>query len=364
MLITVTFLSFIIPEPLYARYAHVFSHETVRTIGMGGACIAIADDQQAFFSNPAGLGLQEKKAYAIVNAQAAVNVDYNDVKNKLEDLSSDDTPQARIHNNFKLAEVMGKRGHAAASNMAYYMSGSGFGAAFLYQNIAEASIVRPTNPKVRVCNDEDFVLAGSFARFVGDDDIVFKDHAKGWVGGTLKFVSRRTIDNEFDARDFAALSESELRKNEYGGVAMDLDLGTIWHLNNPWYPSIGLFAANILESTLDADVGRLKRRISLGTAIRPLSGSPERNQKLMLAADIWDLASDASFFVNIRMGAEYKLTKNLKIRGGIRSGYLTCGFTADFRDARIEYATYGEEIGLQAGDCEDRRHSISFLFEF
>ena len=34
-----------------------FIYESARTLGMGGTSVAIADDHQALFTNPAGLGL-------------------------------------------------------------------------------------------------------------------------------------------------------------------------------------------------------------------------------------------------------------------------------------------------------------------
>lgn len=345
-------------------YVHPLEYQTPRTRAMGGASVAVADDHQAFFTNPAGLGQRTSKAYSVINLSAAMNTDYRKVRSRLESLGDDDTPGSRLANNNLLAEAMGKRMVGEVSNFAYYMGGAGFGAAFLYQASMEASVVRPANPRIRVRGDSDSVLAGSYAWPLSNETVMFRDRARGWLGTTMKFVSRRTIDSEFDARDYAALSKQDLEDNQFAGVAMDLDFGALWILSSPWYPSVGLQVANILESKIDRRVGRLRRHATVGTALRPLTGPPERNRKLLLAADIVDVTSSDSLFKKLRLGSEVELRDWLHIQMGLMSGYFTAGFSANFKDARVDFASYGVELGSRAGDLEDRRLSLSFLYQF
>jgi|GEM_PF-774754 len=345
-----------------AKYAHTLFYETVRTSGMGGACVAVADDQQALHCNPAGLCQVKDKAYAPISANAEINQDFRRVKNKTDGLSDNDTPEARTANNQILSSIMGQRARSVMSNLAYYLGGTGYGAAFLYQAAAETRVIRPTSPRIQAIGDVDSVLSGSISRPVPGTRIAFNDKAEGWWGATLKFLSRRSIDKEFDARDFAGLSENDLRSNEFKGATFDFDGGTFWKLKNKWNSTIGLFVANLFESEIDPSIGRLRRVVSLGTTIRPLKG--ENAQKLMLAADYWDLGGSGSEMSKRRLGMEFQALKWLKLRGGIRGGYLSAGCTATFREARLEFATYSEEVGPRPGDREDRRYSVSLGIEF
>ncbi|RCK79781.1 MAG: hypothetical protein OZSIB_3935 [Candidatus Ozemobacter sibiricus] len=352
-----------------ARYAHRLFYETPRTQGMGGAVVAVADDHQALFANPAGLCQVNDKGYAVVNAHGEMNQDFRRVKNRTDGLSDADTPESRAANNAKLSDVMGQQARLVAGNLAYYLGGRdghGFAGAFLYQAVTEIGVIRPTSPRLQVRGDIDSVLLGSVARpITGGKRNLFNDIAHGWWGATMKFLSRRSLDREYDARDFAQLSESDLRAEQRKGATADFDAGTFWRLKNDWDTTLGLSVSNLLESEVDPSIGRLRREWAVGATIKPLSGPPERKRKLLLAADLWDIAgTDGTFFSRLRLGAEALVVPWLKVRTGVRGGYPTAGFTAEFREARLDFATYSEELGPRPGDREDRRYSLSFGFEF
>ncbi len=345
-------------------YAHPFSYETVRTLAMGGTSVAVADDEQALFTNPAGLGQIEDKGFAVLNAKGEINQDFRRVKNKTDGLSDADTPQSRASNDAILTSVMGQRARTSLSNLAYYLGGKGFGAGFLYQETSEIRVIRPTSPKLRTMGDIDSVLTGSIARPIMGSRTVFNAKANGWWGATLKFISRRSIDREYDARDFGQVSENDLRRAQFKGPAVDCDGGILWRLRNPYNQTVGLFVGNLFESEFDPLIGHLHRQVGIGTALRPLFGPQERNDKLLLTADLWDINGEGTFWSRLRLGAEARLRSWLKIQGGIRGGYLTAGASGKFREARVQIATYSEETGTRPGDLEDRRYSLSINFEF
>jgi len=346
-----------------AGQAHPLTYETPRSQGMGGAFVAVADDQQALFSNPAGLSQITDKSYAVLDATAEINQDMRRVENKADGLSDADTSEARAANNRVLSEIMGQQSRLVASNLAYYLGSTGFGTGFLYQTIAQVGVERPTNPRIRAKADVDSVLVGAIARPIGNR-VVFGDAATGHWGLGMKFISRRTLDREYDARDFATLSEDDLRNDSLKGAALDIDGGVLYKLANPWNQTVGFSVSNVFESEIDARIGRLPRRVDVGTAIRPLSGSPERSRKLLLAADLADITSDGTLFSKLRLGMEARMRTWLTLRGGLRGGYLSAGATAKFREARFEFATYSEELGERPGDREDRRYSVSMAVDF
>ncbi len=155
-----------------------------------------------------------------------------------------------------------------------------------------------------------------------------------------------------------------MRADQRKGACLDFDAGTFWRLKNDWDTTLGLQAENLFETEVDPTIGKLRRQVAAGVAIRPLSGPPERKRKLLLTGDLWDLTEGGSFFSKLRLGAEAVIRPWLSIRGGLRGGYLTAGATADFHEARLDFATYSDELGPRPGDREDRRYSLSFGFEF
>ncbi|NCB38215.1 MAG: hypothetical protein EOM80_05535 [Erysipelotrichia bacterium] len=339
-------------------------YETARSLGMGGTCVAIADDQQALFCNPAGLGMRSSKAYSILNGFAERNEDYDSVNSRIEDLTDNDTSAARSANFNNLMAIMGKTGHQAWSNMSYYLGGNGFGMSAYYREAETFSVENPASPRVTTKVDKDTVLSGSFARTYGESQILFKDRASGWWGGTLKFASRKTANHTFYARDFAALTPAAFKDTDRSGVALDFDLGAIWQLNNPWQTSIGIFAGNMLSSEFSEEAGTLKRQLAVGTSIKPLTGPPERNEKLILAADYWETGDNTTALTKLRLGMQLRVAKYLHLLCGLRSGYPTAGLAFAWHDLKIQAATYGEELGQRPGDREDRRQAISMTLEF
>lgn len=347
-----------------AKYSRSIRYENTRSLAMGGTSVATSNDQQAIFSNPAGLGNRKTSAYSVINLNAERNLEFDEINNSISSLSNADTQSSRINNNKEISSAMGKIGYQAFSNLAYYLGADGFSAAVLYKNTEMYEIANPSNPILTSKVDKDVILTGSLARPFKERQNIFRDLATGWWGSTIKFVSKNSADKLFYAKDFAAIDESSVKDTTEAGVAFDFDLGALWQLTNPWQASFGVFAGNVLESEISPEAGSLHRQLALGFAIKPLSGPPERSDKLLLAADYWDVDGKGTFMTNLRLGMEAKFSEIVKLQIGFRSGYPTAGITMHWGDARLEAATYAEELGVHPGDLEDRRYSLSMGFEF
>lgn len=340
--------------------------ETVRTRGMGGACTAVADDQQALFINPAGLFQVKENRYALVDVAAQRNLDSAAIENDLKQLSDDDTPAARRKNSEIMARIAGRPSWLELSNHAWYLGADGFGFGFLVNGVALAEASRPTRPQVRVTGRVDSLLSGSLSREVRGMQNLFSSRARLHWGGTLKFLSRRSLDKLYVARDFPGLSENDLRRAQAKGATGDLDAGLHAALAAPWAPTLGIHVENLLESEIDPRIGNLPRRCRVGCSLRPLEGPPERQNRLLLAMDVVDIWGGGSPFKRILLGAEARRWPRpwSEVRAGVRGGYLTFGCSGRFRLVRLDYATWAEELGRSPGDREDRRHSLALGLEF
>lgn len=347
-----------------ATAENYFIYESARTLGMGGTSVAIADDHQALFSNPAGLGLQTKSSYSVVNAQIDQNEDYSKVNGKIKSLSDADTGASRSANYNNLMEIMGKTGYQAWSAMGYYMGATGFGMAAFYHDSEKISVENPANPKVKSEIYQDAVLSGSIARGFNESQILFKDRTIGWWGATMKVATRKMSEQSYYARDFAALTPGALKDTDRSGATLDFDAGALWQLNNPWQTSLGLFVGNVLSTDYSEEAGTLKRQFAIGTSIKPLTGPPERNEKLVLAADYWENGDDRTALTKLRLGMQIEVARGMHLLCGLRGGYPTAGFAIKWYDLRVQAATYGEELGQRPGEKEDRRYAASLNLEF
>lgn len=67
---------------------------------------------------------------------------------------------------------------------------------------------------------------------------------------------------------------------------------------------------------------------------------------------------NGSVFKMLHVGAETRW-KSLILRAGLNQGYWTAGFGLDAHYITLNLATYGEEMGFNTGDLEDRRYAIN-----
>jgi hypothetical protein len=347
-----------------AQAAIPVTYETARSLGMGGTSVAIADDHQALFSNPAGLGLRTESAYSLVNGFFARSEDFDKVDSHISALNNQDSAGSRNSNYNNLIEIMGQSGWQSYSNMAYYLGSTGFGMAAYYREVESFAVNNPVNPSITSQVNKDSLISGSVSRSFNERQNLFKDRAIGWWGATMKFVSRQASQNTYYARDFSALSSSILRDTDRSGATMDFDFGALWQISNPWKPTFGVFIGNILNSEFSSDVGALPREFAVGASFRPLTGPPERNDKLLLAIDYRDDGDERTTLTKLRLGAELKLSRHFMVQTGIRSGYLTAGAGIVWNDWHFQASTYAEELGQNPGNNEDRRWALSTTWEF
>lgn len=346
------------------KAARPISYESPRSLAMGGAFVAVADDHQAMFSNPAGLGLNQKKAFSVINSTFIINDDYESINSRIDRLSDAELPASRNENYSALLEAMGKVGHRNWSNLAYYLGSEGFAAALYYNEKETYSVSNPVSPVLESQVDKDTVLMGSVARSFNEAQVLFKDRAMGWWGTTIKFASRNSASTRYGVKDFSALTAEAVKDANLTGATLDFDLGALWQLNNPLNTSLGLMVGNVLGSEFSSEVGSLNRHYAAGISIKPLTGPPERNERLVFALDYWDDGADTSFFNKVRLGSQLRVSDHIHLLAGLRSGYLTGGFALAWRDLRLQAATYSEELGKRPGDKEDRRYTASLNLQF
>lgn len=84
----------------------------------------------------------------------------------------------------------------------------------------------------------------------------------------------------------------------------------------------------------------------------------------VLALEFTDIGNNpgGSLFRLIHLGGETRYGI-LAIRAGFNQGYLAGGFGLDFKFATLDFATYGEELSLNAGGLQDRRFTLRLGFQ-
>lgn len=321
----------------------------VRPLAMGGAFTAVADDEHAMFFNPAGLADISMVNLAVVNPLVEVSEDSTDMYQDLQDTDFETVEEAEDF----LRKYMGVQQHLRAAvnpyigfNIADYgvmISGLGNGT-------INAMPVNPSNPEMDVMAVGDYGLLGGVGGKLPFTGLR--------MGLSVKAINRHSLVEQYSAEDlveedFENLVDDDLNE----GSGFSADLGVLYTL--PFISVVDMDVGLALQNFPSMDMGDaldIDTQINMGLAIKKKLG----NFGFIGALDCMDLSRDIGddddWGKRLHVGAEVKFPLFLSLQAGLNQGYLTGGIGLDFKLLRVDLATYGEEIGEEAGDHVSRRY--------
>lgn len=324
-------------------------HRGTRTLGMGGAFTAVADDQNALYFNPAGLSLIKGFSLGLFNPQVEVSKNSIDLFSDLSDVNKDDSGA--------VADVMrkyiGENNHVKLATDIY----TGFkigNVGVMVSAIGQATMnVRIRNP---VWPEAHVVGVGDYGMMAGAGmDLPFIQGLK--VGASIKGITRNSLDEVYTPDIIADDNFNDIVSDDQKtGNGVSADLGLLYTTNALKVSSLNL--ALVAQNIPEMDFGEAvdaKTQFNMGIAL---------SQKLLgltvtEAADIYDMTdnagNDESYEKKVHLGVEVALPAILSVRAGLNQGYYTAGATLNFKIIKFDVATYGEELGVIGGQKEDRR---------
>lgn len=368
----------------------------IRPLGMGGAFTAISDDQNAAFTNPAGLTQRQGSMFTLFEIPLNVSEDvmnfnnfYSDNSDKLKDFNNLSTvDQVDILNEINDKITAYKPSLRIGFPNTSFISGPGF-LSWGIGLYTKADIGFKFNrslllPSISFWGNIDAVVAAPFAHKF--DVLPYSVPGSVSVGTTLKIINRARLaeynKSILEFEDFDPLLQM--------GKGFGLDLGTMYHLNPRWNFGMQITdvgGTNLAFDSVTADkagqvdkesyTGMIKSEWNFGVAYVPskIVYWPGRSintlDRLILAADIKDAFNadepllEATFFKKLHLGAEFRFS-TLSLRTGYNSGYPTFGFGArvPYLGARVDYAYWADELGRYVGQDPEWNHQITFAWSW
>lgn len=334
-------------------------YRSAHYLGRGDTGIAIADNQEAIFYNPAGLAYGKN-----IYKKTVLLAPMLEISKGTKDLIRETAVEENEMGFSSLKEQVGKPQHFGLSNLsAVVLRRAALGVFFASE--ANFLVYKAKDEGALEVVDANFIANAGLTFSVAES--FFKDFLL--LGATAKYLRRGVAEANvsiLDATNLDRLSDDEFV--EYGS-GMGVDIGLMLRQEKaklPW--AFGLTIENIGDTRISpeekdiAGADNLKQTVNLGFSVQP--GSSLSRLKLLL--DLRDITSrlETNTFKKLYMGAELSIKDMLGISTGLHQGYPSAGFYLDGILARLDVGAYTEETGAHVGRRPDPRYYARLALGF
>ncbi|MCB9072938.1 MAG: hypothetical protein H6623_04885 [Bdellovibrionaceae bacterium] len=330
-------------------------YQGIRQMGMGGAAIAVVNDETSLLLNPIGLGRLREPYVTLIDPEVTTNTKG---AGAVQSLLTDSVSVDKIYD-----EMSGRldRNYFIRAQMFPSFATRNYGFGFLgkYDILAN-----------RRSSDQflDLKYTNDMAAVAGYNHSFFGGQIKVGVSG--RYIDRvqyvGTVDPATDGLNIKNLASQ--------GTGLAVDAGASFTSPTDWLPTLSFLLKDIGDTSF-----------TLGNGLRGSSysglGDPS---KIPMTADvalalfpIWSNATRGTFTIEyddvlnkgktekkIHAGVEINLADRFFLRGGWNRGYPTVGFEYAATYFQLQLAYYGEEIGTDSTPIRDDRVSIKTVFRF
>jgi hypothetical protein len=326
-----------------------------RMMAMGGASIAVVNDETALLSNPAGLGKLRDLYGTVIDPELALSGNISELYRK-----------KALTQFFDLGPV--KEALDLSRDSYYYARGQIF-PSFVARNFGFGIFNRyELSAKM---NQDGTLMSTSYyddlAVLLGFNFRLLDGRLK--LGVTGKAVSRIEINKDIDAS--GSLDKSAHASEGFG---IGSDVGLILTAPWAWLPTLSVVARDVGGIQFESGSGlrmktetrpvKVEQDYDVALAFFPIHGNKKRSSFTIEHTQIQAAtkASDKTRFYHL--GYELNLSDLVFIRAGMNQKFWTGGF--EFASERLQFqlTSYGEDVGTDGSSEENRRFVFKFALRF
>ena len=335
---------------LAAEYPYIY--KGFRPMGMGGAFVAVSNDANALFYNPAGLADIDSIRVSIfgLEIESGKNT-VGLIKDALDTDFDNATESARF-----LRDHMGDHSHLGLAIVPSY-SMPRFAVTVLGSGRMDMEVRDRQYPKLDVDVISDIGAGAGYAHPFLDNSLL--------VGVSAKYIHRQSLTQEYTVADLSDELSDRIKDDMEKGNGILVDFGVIYKLSKFDFANtrLGISANNLFGSDL-GDAADATRHVDIGFA----QDLDLKVTKATFAIDYVDIFNqfdqDSDLAKRLRLGVECEFLDIINVRAGLYQGYVTAGLNLEARIVRLDLLTYAEEVGAYAGQRVDRRYAGRFVFGF
>lgn len=369
-------------EGLSATIHHLY--QSSRALGMGDAFVAVANDYNAIFYNPAGLARRD-------DGQVNLGIEfggspnslkfYNDLNDIQNSNDSDSDKQTRILN--LIEKNYGETYSIRLTPLQAAWVRPKWGLAFVPADVSiEMAMHQQVGPAVNTT-----VYADSYLALGYGDDVHSISHGRLSWGVTGKFVNRGWASKSLSAIELAADSEVIKKEDLKEGYTVDADVGLLWTPELPseglmsWLratrPTFGLVVRNVAETGFGQSMKLLNKEETT---------APEKLYRVFDVGTRWEYPSAWIFggrgVLDVRdighpnwnwrkgthLGFEFDWAVTTWWKGqyrvGLNQGFWTAGVSAEMGIFNLDLYSYANDVGSFSTAKESRVYAAKLNLDF
>lgn len=346
---------FALPVTAEARERHEF-YNGIRCQSMGGACVAVVNDETSLLVNPAALGKLRDMYGTILDPELEVN--------SLAQESFLKSPSLDIFQMEKVKSTL-------ESNLgSYYHARSQLFPSFVARNFG-IGLFSKSSLDARASED-----GTTFDTFYRSDLAFVLGYNLRLLDGRLKIGFNAKLVNRIEVDDpaLSATGPMEYSSIAKEGVGLSTDVGLM--LAAPWtfLPTITAVVRDVGGTTFDKAKNirmttterpqAVKQDMDVGVAFFPIHSRYVRSSWTLQYNGILTLDQEEDKAKRMHAGIEFNFGDVFFVRGGYNQRYWTGGLELASEFFQVQLGSYGEEIGTQANPEEDRRYSLKLAWRF
>lgn len=319
-------------------------------LGRGDTGIAVADEEEAIFYNPAGLAVGKGiyKKTVLVSPHIEVSRATRDMVRQLSAEGADAVDTVKEH--------IGQNNHLGVTNFTGLILRRAALGAVMKSDVDIMSYKAPDQGGLEVVEARASQSVG--ATFSLAESFFSKDLYFGFTG---KYLARGRGEVIASTAEADAVKEQIKDQSQFLGMGAGGggDFGIMYRGGGRIDPSFGITVTDIGDTRitptepteLDLD---LKQTINLGFAISPGT----KYSKFRLLADYRDAAGReiSNPRRRIHLGGELNVLEMVGVTGGFNQGSATAGIYLDVYFLRFDLGMYTEEIDDRVGVRSDTRY--------
>lgn len=327
-----------------------------RCLAMGGACVAVVNDETALAVNPAALGKLRDHYGTYFDPEVEANTRFADFMRagSLGTLTDLSTASAALALNKS-------RTYRARTQLMPSFVSKNMGIGLLLQDQLTATL------------DQAGATIDTNYR---SDMALLLGYNLSFFDGIMKLGFNAKMINRIEVKNPTVNAATSLAYKDIGseGTGLSLDVGLILTAPIVFLPTLSAVLRDVGGTSFDKMDGlrlqtstqpeTVKQDMDVGMALFPIHGKHIRSSWTIEYRGVFTAADETDSAKRIHSGIELNIRDVFFIRAGYNQRYITGGIELASENFQWQITSYGEEIGQSSSPKEDRRTVFKFAWRF